>query len=267
MIHAYLARLGLQPPLAPDLTTLQTLVRAHTQTIPFENLDPLRNCPVRLDLGSLQAKLLESGRGGYCFEHNLLMMNALRELGYSVQGLLARVRWNVPDEVSTPRTHMVLRVELSQGTHLVDVGFGGQTLTAPLELEPDTVQPTPHEPYRLLEQSGLFTLQTQIGDEWRTMYHFDLQVQQPIDYELPNWWTSAHPTSHFRSMLVAARADAEIRYTLRDLNLGAHRSDGSTFRRRLQSLPEVLEVLQDTFHIQVPEDPALHEAIERIVSG
>jgi N-hydroxyarylamine O-acetyltransferase len=267
MISRYLARLGLSQPRSPDLAALQALVRAHTQTIPFENLDPLGNRPVRLDPASLQAKLLEAGRGGYCFEQNLLMRYALEALGYRVTGLLARVRWNVPEDVATPRTHMVLRVQLPEGPHLVDVGFGGQTLTAPLRFEPELVQPTPHEPYRMLEQDGLFTLQAQIGEQWRTLYLFDLQEQQPIDYELPNWWTSAHPNSHFRSVLIAARADEHVRYTLRDLDMGAHRSDGSTFRRRLRSLEEVLEVLQDTFHVAVPDDRAVREALTRIVSA
>jgi N-hydroxyarylamine O-acetyltransferase len=40
------------------------------------------------------------------------------------------VRWNVPDEVVTARSHMLLRVELDEGPYITDVGFGGMTLTA-----------------------------------------------------------------------------------------------------------------------------------------
>jgi arylamine N-acetyltransferase len=38
--------------------------------IAFENLNSLLNQPVKLDLASLQQKLINEGRGGYCFEQN-----------------------------------------------------------------------------------------------------------------------------------------------------------------------------------------------------
>ena len=104
----------------------------HPQAIPFENLDPLLKRPVKLDLASLQAKMVEAGRGGYCFEHNTLFANVLRELGFKVQEGTARVRWSVPQGVRTPRVHCLLFVEAEGDDYLVDVGFGGNVLTAPL---------------------------------------------------------------------------------------------------------------------------------------
>ena len=52
----------------------------------------------------------DAGRGGYCFEHNTLMMAALRAIGFVVEPLLARVRWNKDKDVQTTFTHMALRV-------------------------------------------------------------------------------------------------------------------------------------------------------------
>ncbi|MEI4902561.1 arylamine N-acetyltransferase, partial [Klebsiella pneumoniae] len=80
-----------------------------TESIPFENLDPLLRRPMRLDAASLEQKLVRGGRGGYCFEQNLLLRHALEGIGFTVAGLAARVVWNQPEGAILPRTHMLLR--------------------------------------------------------------------------------------------------------------------------------------------------------------
>jgi N-hydroxyarylamine O-acetyltransferase len=102
----------------------------------------------------------------------------LRALGFQVTGLAARVRWNLPDEVVTARGHMLLRVELDGQIYLADVGFGGLTRTAPLVLVPDRVQPTPHEPVRIITAGDGYLMQAQLGQEWKSLYRFDLQQQE-----------------------------------------------------------------------------------------
>ncbi|MGC2223788.1 MAG: arylamine N-acetyltransferase [Methylocella sp.] len=95
----------------PTLETLETVIARHTETIPFENLNPLLRWPVRLDPASLEEKMVRGGRGGYCFEQNLLLKNVLNALGYRVTGLAPRVLWNAPEGAITPRGHMLLRVD------------------------------------------------------------------------------------------------------------------------------------------------------------
>src|SRR3569623_164652 len=107
----------------------------HPAAIPFENLDPLMRRPVKIDRASVDAKLVQGGRGGYCFEQNSLFRAALEAIGFQVTGLSARVQWNAPPERINPRTHMLLRLALPEGDHIADVGFGGLTLTTPLRLE------------------------------------------------------------------------------------------------------------------------------------
>ena len=68
----------------PAGSALAGLHLAHATHIPFENLDVLLGRPIRLDLASLLAKLVAGGRGGYCFEHNLLFASVLQTLGFSV---------------------------------------------------------------------------------------------------------------------------------------------------------------------------------------
>jgi len=69
-------------PRAPTLDTLRTLHELHPQAIAFENLDPLLRRPVRLDAWAIEDKLIRAHRGGYCFEHNMLLLRVLVDLGY-----------------------------------------------------------------------------------------------------------------------------------------------------------------------------------------
>ncbi len=86
-LDRYLARIG-----AERGATLAELQRAHASSITFEGLSAHVGEPVPLDPGALAAKVVDGGRGGYCFEQNLLFKAALEALGYEVQPHLARVR-------------------------------------------------------------------------------------------------------------------------------------------------------------------------------
>lgn len=266
-LDAYLQRIGHAGALAPDLDTLRAIVLRHAQTIAFENLDPFLHRPVLLDAQSLQRKLVRGGRGGYCFEQNLLLDRALRALGYRTTGLAARVLWTRPDDAITARSHMLLRVDLDGEPHLVDVGFGGLTLTGVLRLVPDIEQPTPHEVLRLLRDDGSWRMQACVRDEWKTLYRFDLQRQYLPDYELTSWYLSNHPDSHFVTGLVAARADGSRRYALRGIEFAVHHLDGHSERRTLSDAAELRHVLEQTFRLKLPSDPDPDSALQRLFQG
>jgi N-hydroxyarylamine O-acetyltransferase len=264
-LDAYLARVAFdRRPARPDLSTLRDLALAHPRAIPFENLNPLLRRPVRLDIASIQEKLVRGGRGGWCFEHNLLLGTALTALGFTVTGLSARVVWNVPPGVVRGRSPMVLLVLLPEGPHIIDVGFGGSTPTAPLRLEADVEQATPHEPFRLATVEGGLRLEARLEGTWKGLYVFDLQPQALADYEMPNWYLCNHPESHFLLGVVAARVESDRRYALRNTELAVHFPRCETERRTLTSGPEIRRTLEDVFHIQVPKDPEVDEVFARL---
>src|SRR5207253_879240 len=119
------------------------------------------------------------------------------ELGFRVTRLAARVRWNVPGNVVTPRSHMLLLLALGEHDYIADVGFGGLTLTTPLRLEPGVEQATPHEPHRLVPSGSGIALEAKIAGEWQALYTFELHEQQLPDYEVSNWYLANHPQSQF----------------------------------------------------------------------
>src|SRR6185312_2325313 len=97
---AYCARIGWNGERAPRFETLCGVLKAHTGTIPFENLDVLLGQPPRLDLEGLQDKLVRRRRGGYCFEHATLLAAALAELGFAPIPHAGRVILAQPKEQS-----------------------------------------------------------------------------------------------------------------------------------------------------------------------
>src|SRR5262249_8012507 len=157
------------------LETLESIHALHPAAIPFENLNQLLGLPVPLDLDSLQTKLVTAGRGGWCFEQNTLLQHALTALGFSITTLAARGLWNSPPgQPVPPRTHMLLLIDLGGSPYIADVGFGGNVLTAPLRLEANIAQSTPHEPHRLAPLENGFVLEACIGAEWKPLYRFTL---------------------------------------------------------------------------------------------
>ncbi len=268
-LDSYLNRIGLPARVRDrqaDLSLLRDLALAHTQSIPFENLNVLMRRPVPLDIAALEAKLVHAYRGGYCFEQNAYFAAALERLGFAVQRLAARVVWGGTSAQPwrNPRTHMILLVNLAGERYLCDVGFGGNTPTAPLLFAMNVEQVTPHETFRIIEQEGICNLQIRIDSQWLDVYLFDLQPQSAIDYEMANHYVATHPASHFRHSLLAARPFEGGRYALRNRLLTTHRLDGEKEQRELPDAHALISVLQDTFGIAVPDAAEFEAALDNI---
>jgi arylamine N-acetyltransferase len=253
-VDAYFRRIGHSGPSTATVHTLHALVAAHTRTIPFENLDPLLGTPVvDLSAEALADKLIDRGRGGYCYEHNGLMRYVLSELGFGVEALAGRVVWMLADDRLPARTHQVCAVTVpgSDDRYLVDVGFGGQTLSSPIRLLVDEVQTTRHEPYRLRRLGDELMLEALVREKWQPLYRFGEDPQPQIDLEVGSWYVSTHPESVFVVGLSAARVTDDARWNLRGRNLAVHGRDGTSKRTRLDSADEVIEVLKHDFAINL----------------
>ncbi|MEO8465327.1 MAG: arylamine N-acetyltransferase [Gammaproteobacteria bacterium] len=264
-LDAYFRRIAYRGERAPTLSTLRALQAQHLLAVAFENLDTLAGRTVRLDAESLQHKLVAAGRGGYCFEHNLLFSHVLRMLGFTVTALAARVVWERPADMLRARTHMLLLADLDGERYLCDVGFGGLTPTAPLCLVPGAEQATSHETFRVLHEPPEFVVQARVGGEWKPLYRFDLQPQQQVDIEVLNFYVAEHEDSPMRGRLVAARVAPDRRFALRDGTFSVYYADGQREQRELVTLHELRDVLGDIFGIAVPTDAGLDAALRALL--
>lgn len=255
-LNEYFDRINYRGAVEPSLDVLRELVSAHTRAVPFENLDPVMGVPVD-DLGpaALTDKLVRRRRGGFCYEQNGLMGYALAEVGFRVRRLAGRVVWMLPSDAPVPaQTHTVLAVTFpgSQGSYLVDVGFGGQTPTSPLRIETVSVQETTHESYRLMDRGEGLVLQSSIRGEWVSLYEFTTRNVPRVDLQVGSWFVSTHPSSLFVRGLTAAIVTDDARVNLAGRYLVVHRAD-DTEKIRLDDAAGVVDALSDRFGIDVTD--------------
>lgn len=276
-LEAYFARIGYRGARAPTRATLDAISAAHVRSIPFESIDVLLGQRIDLDPQAVEDKLVHRRRGGYCFEQNSLLLHVLTALGYRVQPISARVRWMRPRDYVPARTHVFLRVELGAeagddtgaagesvaGSWLVDCGIGSTSLTSAIRLALDVEQPTAHEPRRLVAEGnwdglarrspdGKLYHQVKLGAEWFDVCETTLEEMHPIDRELGNWYTSAHPTSHFRGRLMVTRSTDDGRLSLLNRELTRRGRDGVGHVHQIGSPDELLEILEREFGLALP---------------
>ena len=265
-LKLYLQHLGFAAPPAPTLETLRQLQLRHTHVFPFENLATISGAPVLIDLASVEQKILQDRRGGYCYELNGLFFALLLELGYDARSISGRVVMNQPEGSWTARTHRLSLVTLDGVRYVTDVGFGGMVPTAPLLLDTEDEQATPHEPYRIEKQADGYMLRANVAGEWRSMYLFDLQRQEDIDYTIGNWYVSTHPDSPFAQRLMVARTGDGWRKTLNNGSFAIHRMGASSERREVADVDELIALLKQEFDLHLREQPHVRGALARVIA-
>jgi len=251
-VDRYFARIGYTGSPRPDLETLRALTKLQPAAIAFEAVDVLLGRPVDLSPRAIQAKLIDSGRGGYCFEQNGLLKRVLGALGFEVEGLIGRVLWMQPPEAPLmPLTHMMLRVTIDGEPWLADVGFGSCVPGAPLRFDDSGAeQPTLHSPFRLTRRGTWTLLETQLSDGWYPLYVISPEPALESDYIAANWYTSSHPESGFRHNLRVALTTPEYSIGLFNNRLTVRHVRGAV-ERSILGEREIADTLISTFGIRL----------------
>ncbi|MFV2173522.1 arylamine N-acetyltransferase [Actinomadura sp. LOL_016] len=255
-LPAYLKRIGLDAGLPPTEETLRALHRAHVTSIPFENLEIMLGRPVEVDLESVQAKLVDRPRGGYCFEHSVLFAAALERHGFEVSGLLGRVMMGA--EKLRPPTHGILHVRLpgqdpDEPGWLGDVGFGGGPLE-PLRLRDGAQDEQDGWGYRLRRDgSGGWELYQRDPGGWLRRHIFPMNEAFRVDFETLNFHVYAHPRSPFATRPFVQRFRPESHRVLDGTTVTVTRPDGSV-ESRSHAPAELPDVLAADFAITLEGD-------------
>jgi len=244
----FLTRIGLSSLPEAPLARLAALHRAMTHTVPFENLAILEGKRICLEPEAVWDKVVEKGRGGYCFELNALFARVLEGLDYRVERLIGRV-WTtgIP---TPPLTHMTLKVTAGGRPYLCDVGFGGGTLREPLPWEMDAVANQAPDAFRLAATDNGETMLARLtADGWQDQYSLLPCTLRPQDYLPANHYTSTHPASYFTRTPVAALSTEDGRITLRGRTFRRVGAQGAA-ERELADCRELLRVLDEEFGLR-----------------
>ncbi|WP_217235348.1 arylamine N-acetyltransferase [Streptomyces sp. AC555_RSS877] len=270
VVEKYFERIGWEGERRADVATLKGVHLAHTRAIPFENLDALRRRAPSLDPVDLVAKLVDSRRGGYCYEHNSLFSLVLEALGFGVTRLTARVVVGADRIESRPRTHMALLVEVpgEPGPYLADVGFGALgSLLEPVPLVADTEFRDAERRHRLVHApehrgpSQMWVLEAYApekgGGQWEAQYAFTLEPFEKPDFEVINWHIATNPRSPFTQRLFVQRVAPGRHFVLVGRVFTETKADGTVRQRELTDEAQARRVLEDEFGIVAPEGATL----------
>jgi len=253
-VDAYLRRIRFAGDVAPSLSTLAALLRAHARWIPFENLDVLLRRPIRLDVPSVAQKLVHSRRGGYCFEHATLFAAVLEALGFAPVRHAARVVLFTPRR-DAPRTHMFVSVPLAEGTFVVDPGFGSLAPEVPLPLDAQAPAQASASHW-MARAGGDWVLRARRDGDVVDCWASTLEAENPIDFVVANHYVATHPASAFRNrLMLRALTDAgRVSVMNRDVTI----ADGATSRTlQLADRRALRELLVAHFGFDLPEVEAL----------
>ena len=217
-IPAYLNRLHYSKPVKPDAEPLRELQIAHMMNIPFENLDIELKRNIQLSEEALWEKIIVRNRGGFCYELNGMFAWLLKQIGFDVTYLNARV-FNQAGELGIDFDHLALLVKIpgKLTSWLADVGFG-DSFNEPLNFENRDEQIQGLRSYRL-EQTpeGYITWQKNYDGSWERHYFFDLQPHKfPEDYESACLYHQTSPKSSFTRGSIISRATPYGRVSLED---------------------------------------------------
>jgi N-hydroxyarylamine O-acetyltransferase len=220
-IFADVKRIGFEGEARADYKTLYELQYRHFLSVPYENLDILRNVPLSLDCGDLYKKIVVNGRGGYCFELNALFNWLLCEIGFKTVSYFARFLLDEPDISLVMRRHRIMRVEIDGEYYITDVGVGSIVPERPLKLVENLETGIRGITYRFNKEPFLgWVLSFFRKGEWTQLYSFTEEEQQEIDFVQPDFYCQYHPDSIFnKKNMLAIRTET-----------GKNSIDGNTFK-------------------------------------
>ena len=264
-LHDYLTRVGVSPSGA-TLETLRQLHVAHREAFLFENISIQTGGAISVAIEDIERKFLDEGRGGYCFEHNTLLLAALRDLGFTPRTLLGRVRRGPPERWC--RTHMVLRLVVDGEPWLADVGFGGLGLLEPMPLRAGATSHQGGLTYTLRREDPVWVLSCTGAVNWfdpaaapgasaMDLYEFGEDPQTAGDVEVANHFTSTHPNSMFRRTLTIQRTTREERTILRHDTFT--RYAGGRIEDHAIAGPRLRAIARDVFGVTLPPGPFVYE--------
>ena len=253
--EAYFNRIGLTGALTPTLQNLRALLTAHMTHIPFENLDVLLGRPPRLDLASLQDKLVRRKRGGYCFEHTTLFIAALEAMGFACISHSARVVWAVPMHEAA-RQHMFVTVAVEGATYVLDPGFGGPGAREPMRLA-DAGPEGPADASHWMHREGdYWTLRHRADGKGKSLWTSTLERDHPVDFDMANYYVATHPASLFTNNLLLNRFTPEGQIGVMNAK-GSLSRDGNTRHFEIADRAALRALLIEHFDIDLPEVESL----------
>lgn len=212
-VPAYLHRIQYSLPVEPSKTVLFELQKHHLLHIPFENLDIHFGRYIELNINTIFEKIVHQNRGGFCYELNGLFYTLLKEIGFEVKMVSARV--HMGDEVyGKEYDHMAIIATIEGQDYITDVGFGSFS-TFPLALQKEE---------KLRDDDGIFWIDRHNVDYLKVnkmtdtglipQYIFKMEGRRLTDFLEMCQYHQSSQESHFTQKRVVSVKTEKGRVTL-----------------------------------------------------
>ncbi len=247
MAKAYLADLELTA--SADVGFLRKLQSKHIARYNFNSLAVVLGQDISLDVEVIFSKIVEKRRGGYCFEHNKLVLSVLAELGFDVRLLMAKVVYN--RDVDVARTHRITLLYLDGEGYIVDAGFGHFGARFPVKLELGLEQDQGDAVYRIVQNSNQdYCYQVFKEGAFFTLYTFNLHHYSEAECLPAHFYSHKSPDAAFVNNMVVCRKFYNNILSLRNSEL-FRISNSETVTTVITSAKQLHHVLTEVFELDL----------------
>ena len=213
-IKHYLKRINYTGDLSLNLEVLKNLQQSHLLYVPFENLDIQYGNTIDLDLDKIYSKVVEQGRGGFCYELNGLFNELLRELGFNSKMISARVYDSKNQKFGEEFDHLAIIVKLNNVEYLVDVGFG-EFAFHPLKMELNKTQSDPRGDFIIEEhKNGYYQVSKMEGETKLVEYIFTKKKRDLMEFTEMCRYHQTSPKLHFTQKRLISKPTQNGRITI-----------------------------------------------------
>jgi len=248
MFETYFKKLDIHPKnLSLDL--VEDIQKAHLKSFSFNNIAVLLKREISLDTSDIVQKIVIDNLSGYCFEHNQLMHDILKYLGFNVRMLVAKVINN--QDIDVPKTHRFTLLTWENEDYLVDVGFGSMCPNKPINIKNTNYA---SGKYRIIKnKDNDYLLELWTKKSYFSLYKFNLEKYTQADCIMANFYSANYPNAVFMNNFIISLILPDITLSLR--NHAYHRiSEDTTKIVEIKDYKHLHSIINNDFKITLSEE-------------
>jgi N-hydroxyarylamine O-acetyltransferase len=231
------------------LEVVENIQKKHLENFSFNNIAVLLKQTISLEIADIINKIVIGGLGGYCFEHNKLLHDALELLGFNVRILIARVINN--QDIDTPRTHRITLLDFDNEQYIIDVGFGAMCPKTPIKI--DNLNDN-NKKYRIIQnQNNDYQLELLTEKGYFSLYKFNLSNYTQSDCVMGNFYSSNHPNAVFVNNFVISLILPNAILSLRN-NVYHKINENKTEIIDIENYMQLYSIVNNDFNIPISEE-------------
>jgi len=198
-----------------NISDINNLIRKHLQSLYFCNIPVLLGQDISLDLESIVTKMIEQKKGGYCFEHNKLLYEALKYFGFEVEAPFARVLNN--QNIDVAKTHRFTILKFKGERYIIDAGFSFMSPNSAIKFGDTPTKTIFGRDYIVKElEANNFELAMIRENELYILYSFDMAKYNEQDFEMGHFYSCKHKDANFVNNLVLSKITDSKIYSLKN---------------------------------------------------